>query len=53
MCDIKLSLGKWVFPKLDLEGSQNPEEHLIENAKKNYLKIFGDNDIDGEVKKKA
>ena len=52
MCDIKLSLGKWVFPKLDLEGSQNPEEYLIENAKKNYLKIFGDKDMDGEVKKR-
>ena len=52
MCDIKLNLGKWVFPKLDLEGSQSPEEHLIESAKRNYLKMFGDNDMDGEVKKR-
>ena len=23
MCDVKLSLGKWVFPKLELEGNKN------------------------------
>ena len=23
MCDVKLSLGKWVFPKLELEENKN------------------------------
>ena len=52
MCDVKLNLGKWVFPKLELEGNQKPEEYLIEQARKNYLKMFGDNDTDGEMKKR-
>ena len=52
MCDVKLNLGKWVFPKLDLEGNQKPEEFLIDNARKNYLKMFGNNDADGEMKKR-
>ena len=51
LCDVQLSLGKWVFPKLELEDNKKPEEHLIENARKNYLKIFGADDADGEVKK--
>ncbi|KKT21397.1 MAG: polymerase III, alpha subunit protein [Parcubacteria group bacterium GW2011_GWB1_43_8] len=52
MCDVKLSLGKWVFPKLDIEGNKKPEEFLIESARQNYLKIFGADDTDGEVKKR-
>ena len=52
MCDVKLNLGKWVFPKLELEGNQKPEEYLIANARRNYLKMFGDNDTDGEMKKR-
>ena len=52
MCDVKLSLGKWVFPKLELEGNKNPEEYLIESARHNYSNIFGANDADGEVKKR-
>ena len=51
MCDVKLSLGKWVFPKLELEGNKKPEEYLAENARQNYLKIFGNDDANGEVKK--
>ena len=52
MCDVKLSLGKWVFPKLELEGNKKPEEYLAENARLNYLKIFGNDDASGEVKKR-
>ena len=52
MCDVKLSLGKWVFPKLELEGNKKPEEYLIENARHNYSKIFGADDAGGEVKKR-
>ncbi len=52
MCDVKLNLGKWVFPKLELEGNKKPEEYLIESARNNYLKIFGNDDSDGEVKKR-
>lgn len=52
MCDVKLSLGKWVFPKLELEGNKKPEEYLAESARSNYSKIFGDNDADGEVKQR-
>ena len=51
MCDVKLSLGKWVFPKLELEGNKKPEEYLTESARQNYLKIFGNDDAGGEVKK--
>src|SRR3989338_4841860 len=52
MCDVKLSLGKCVFPKLELEGNKNPEEFLTESARQNYSKIFGNDDADGEVKKR-
>ena len=52
MCDVKLSLGKWVFPKLELEGNKKPEEYLAESARRNYSKIFGDNDANGEVKQR-
>ena len=52
MCDVKLSLGKWVFPKLELEGNKKPEEYLAESARQNYLKIFGNDDANGEVKKR-
>ena len=52
MCDVKLSLGKWVFPKLELEGNKKPEEYLTESARQNYLKIFGNDDAGGEVKKR-
>lgn len=52
MCDVKLNLGKWVFPKLELEGNKKPEEHLTETARKNYLKIFGANDANEEIKKR-
>jgi len=52
MCDVKLSLGKWVFPKLELEGNKKPEEYLAESARLNYLKIFGADDASGEVKKR-
>ena len=51
MCDVKLSLGKWVFPKLELEGNKKPEEYLTESARNNYAKMFGNDDADGEVKK--
>ena len=51
MCDVKLSLGKWVFPKLELEGNKKPEEYLTESARQNYLKIFGNDDAGGEVKR--
>lgn len=52
MCDVKLSLGKWVFPKLELEGDKKPEEYLTESARKNYSKMFGDDDTNGEVKQR-
>jgi len=52
MCDIKLNLGKWVFPKLELEGNKKPEEFLAESARFNYLKIFGADDANGEIKKR-
>jgi len=52
VCDVKLSLGKWVFPRLELEGNKKPEEYLIESARYNYSKIFGADDADGEVKKR-
>lgn len=51
-CDVKLSLGNWVFPKLELEANKKPEECLIEDARKNYSKMFGTNDADGEIKKR-
>jgi DNA polymerase III subunit alpha len=28
MCDLKLELGKWVFPNLDLPAGTNPDEEL-------------------------
>ena len=52
MCDVKLSLGKWVFPKLELEENKKPEESLVESARFNYSKIFGADDANGEVKKR-
>lgn len=52
MCDVKLSLGKWVFPKLELEGNKKPEEYLAESARNNYAKMFGNDDAGGEVKQR-
>ena len=52
MCNVKLELGKWVFPKLKLEENKKPEEYLAESARNNYSKMFGANDADGEVKKR-
>ena len=35
MCDVKLSLGKWVSPN-ELEGNKKPEEYLAESARQGY-----------------
>ena len=52
MCDIRLNLGKWVFPRLELEENKKPEEFLVESARNNYSKMFDVNDADGEIKKR-
>ena len=50
MCDVKLSLGKWVFPKLELEENKN-RKNIWLKARNNYAKMFGNDDANGEVKK--
>ncbi|MCK6462254.1 MAG: DNA polymerase III subunit alpha [Candidatus Pacebacteria bacterium] len=52
MCDLKLELGKWVFPKLDLGEGKKPEEYITETAQKNYAKLFEAEDANGEIKKR-
>jgi len=53
MCDIKLDLGKWVFPKLEIENNQKPEEYITKTAIKNCEKIFGEEGLAGsEVRKR-
>ena len=51
-CDLKLELGKWVFPKLELEQNKKAEEYIAELAQKNYQKIFGAGDQNGDIKKR-
>lgn len=36
MCDLKLELGKWVFPKIEIPKGNTPEEELREMVKAGY-----------------
>jgi DNA polymerase III subunit alpha len=36
MCDLKLELGKWVFPKIDIAAGRTPEEELREMVRAGY-----------------
>ncbi len=52
-CDIKLELGKWVFPKIDLPEGMSARARLEKLAFQNYSeKIGGGKDENGEIKKR-
>jgi DNA polymerase-3 subunit alpha len=52
-CDIKLELGKWVFPKIALPEDKSAEARLEELAFQNYAeKIGAGKDENGEIKKR-
>ncbi|MEK9183785.1 MAG: PHP domain-containing protein, partial [Patescibacteria group bacterium] len=51
-CNLELSLGKWVFPKLLMESNEKPEQYLKNLTERNYNKMFSSADASGEIKKR-
>ncbi|MEK7564296.1 MAG: DNA polymerase III subunit alpha [Patescibacteria group bacterium] len=39
MCDVELTLGSWVFPKLEVEEGKTPDEKLRELAKEGIKRL--------------
>ncbi len=53
MCDLQLDLGKWVFPKIEIEGGEKARDRLRKLAIAGYEKKFGDEkNTDEEIKKR-
>lgn len=51
-CNLELNLGKWVFPRLQLEAGKNPEQELATMAENGYNTMFSGADANGEIKKR-
>ena len=52
MCNIKLELGNWVFPRVEMPEGKTAENLLKENAEKGLEEKFGSAENKKEIKKR-
>ena len=52
MCNLKLELGNWVFPKIKLPNGKTAEEQLREEAEKGFKEKFGSSEDKEEIRKR-